>query len=260
MINIRNIGLSFDNENHFHKINGIYVPGCSSISKMIPKDWLASWASKMVVEKTTEELKSFRRNDLIKKSYFLNVLRNCKDSWKNVRDTAGDFGTKIHSHLEYIIKSKITGSEYSVPNDINENELKCIKQFLEMKEMKEAKWLFSELQIGHDGLMFAGIIDAIAVIDGEISIIDFKTTNSGVKLDYYCQIAGYAIGFEYMTEVPIKRWYILTIPRNGSNISLHKCSQPYLIYTELFMKCLDFHKIYGKTKNLFCGAKRKIYN
>jgi genome maintenance exonuclease 1 len=68
---------------------------------------------------------------------------------------------------------------------------------------------FQETFLYSDSLKCAGQTDCIAEFDGELSIIDFKTSRKEKKkewiLGYFIQAAFYAAAFYEMTGIPIKQ-------------------------------------------------------
>ena len=71
----------------------------------------------------------------------------------------------------------------------------------------------SEIQVCSRLNHFAGILDALAIINGEKVLLDFKTS-SGIKPDYTIQLAGLTICLEEMGFTPDK-CAILHIPKKG---------------------------------------------
>jgi len=66
-----------------------------------------------------------------------------------------------------------------------------------------------EVPLYSDELKLAGRVDCIAEWDGEIAIIDFKTSMKAKKEsyieNYYCQETAYALMWEEQTGIPIKK-------------------------------------------------------
>jgi hypothetical protein len=71
-------------------------------------------------------------------------------------------------------------------------------------------------------LGIAGTVDAIAEFDGELSIIDFKTSKKPKPRDwiehYFVQCAAYACMFYELTEIPVKKLVIIMSCENGECI------------------------------------------
>ena len=71
-------------------------------------------------------------------------------------------------------------------------------------------------------LGIAGTVDCIAEFDGELSIIDFKTSKKPKPRDwiehYFVQCAAYACMFYELTEIPVKKLVIIMSCENGECI------------------------------------------
>jgi hypothetical protein len=79
-----------------------------------------------------------------------------------------------------------------------------------------------------DHLGIAGRCDCIAMFDGKLSIIDFKTSKrplsafGGDKLDkYFRQAAGYAVMFEERTKIPVSQVVIIAAVDNEIHPEVH---------------------------------------
>ena len=109
---------------------------------------------------------------------------------------AGDIGTEIHDLVEKWIK----GLKYEIPD--NEKVRNGFNAFLEFQKQYKIKWLASEEIIGYvqDGeVLFAGIADALAEIDGKLVLVDFKSSK-GIYAEMYFQVAAYQMALEQMIE------------------------------------------------------------
>jgi ribosomal protein S18 acetylase RimI-like enzyme len=106
------------------------------------------------------------------------------------RDEAADIGTRAHSLIERHINgedlTKILQSEES------EQAVNAFKQYLKWERQTKLKLLskYQEVQLVSPTHQFGGTPDAIGEIDGEILLLDWKTSN-GVYPDYLIQLAAY---------------------------------------------------------------------
>jgi genome maintenance exonuclease 1 len=76
-----------------------------------------------------------------------------------------------------------------------------------------------EAPLYSDDLRIAGRVDCIAEFDGELAIIDFKTTKELKKIDwldkYFVQEAGYAYMYWERTQCEVKKLVTLSVAENG---------------------------------------------
>lgn len=198
-------GLTFNDKDgkHIHLIEGKEVPGCTSISGLFSDDgWKFAWPPKLMEEQLLVILKSGipLHEDHLKKA---------KNAWREKRDRSADSGTQAHSIIEKYIKTGLT-EMFVVENNEVEN---CVENFLSWEKAANPIWLASEIQVGSLKHSFAGILDALAQIDGGIVLVDFKTS-SGIKPDYNIQLAGLCICLEEM-GLKVDRRAILHLPKKG---------------------------------------------
>jgi len=116
-------------------------------------------------------------------------------------------GTAVHKLCEDYIDNDPDYSKKHMPSNI--------QMFNAMKPILDASinnvW-YQECFLYSNELQTAGQVDCIAEWNGELAVIDFKTSRKVKKeewiLNYYMQVAFYAKAFEDMTGIPIKKGVI----------------------------------------------------
>jgi genome maintenance exonuclease 1 len=118
-------------------------------------------------------------------------------------------GTNVHSLCEYYLN-----------NETNLNKKENVKpdafeMFLSLKPLLNRinNIHYQEQALWSEKLGMAGRVDCIAEFDGELSVIDFKTskrpkTPAQIE-DYYWQTSAYALMYEDMIGVPINNTVII---------------------------------------------------
>jgi hypothetical protein len=133
------------------------------------------------------------------------------DEAEAIKAAAGDKGSKVHNAIAAIlngqevrIDSKFSGSGSEQPEELTFEEAECIKSFLDWRATLESfepvAWdvvVFSEKH------GYAGTIDLVARVNGELYIIDFKTSQN-VWPEYEMQVSAYRQTVEN-AENPIYR-------------------------------------------------------
>ena len=117
-------------------------------------------------------------------------------------------GTAVHKLAEDYLNNDPTWNDGVMPNNL--------ASFLDLKKIIDERldnlW-FQEEFLYSDKLKCAGQVDCIAEFDGELSIIDFKTSLKPKKEEwvenYFVQAAFYAAAFYERTGIPIKQGVIL---------------------------------------------------
>lgn len=117
---------------------------------------------------------------------------------------AAERGTILHNTIENWIKFGIE----DVPQEY-EGYFKC---FLDFMKEKNPKILGSEVRMYHKLLKYSGTADLIADINGEITLIDYKSTsvisdmNCSVQLEAYAQaLASHGIRIARKGILPLRK-------------------------------------------------------
>lgn len=149
-----------------HKIE---VPSTTTVLKVLNKPGLVNWANSLGFKRTSY-LKELNRTAAV--------------------------GTLVHAYIEERLKNKLfrdLKKAFSLDDKSTNEVLTCYSAFkLWMKHNKsKLKILHSELQLVSNDHNFGGTIDFIAELDGELCIIDFKTS-SKVHPTMFLQLSAYA--------------------------------------------------------------------
>jgi genome maintenance exonuclease 1 len=121
---------------------------------------------------------------------------------------AANRGTAVHKLCEDYLDNKEDYSKKHMPANIH--------MFNTMKPLLDQKinnlW-FQESFLYSNDLKTGGQVDCIAEFEGELSVIDFKTSRRPKKADgilsYFMQVSFYAKAFEEMTGTPIRKGIVL---------------------------------------------------
>lgn len=215
ILNLKKIDLVFNGADgkHIHILNGCEVPGCTSISGLFQDDgWKFAWPPKLMYEEIVKEgLKAIENNtgEGLGFEELEAIAAKAKNAWRRKRDKAADSGIIAHGYIERYIKTK----KFENLEHENAEVQNCFAQFVLWQDKTNPHWLASELQVGSETNNFAGILDALAVIDRKLTLVDFKTSG-GIKDEYAVQLAGLMICLEEMGCKPEQR-AILHLPKDG---------------------------------------------
>lgn len=139
--------------------------------------------------------------------------------------TAAQRGTKVHQMCEDFINNKEVTREPFLAAALFGQLEKVITVKVDNVHAQECG-LYS------DKYMVAGRVDCIAEYNGELSIIDFKTSRSERNDDwnesYYIQASAYAEMFEERTGLPINQIVILVVTEDGVVQEFIKDKSDYL--------------------------------
>jgi genome maintenance exonuclease 1 len=149
-------------------------------------------------------------------------------------------GTAVHKLAEDYLNNEPDWDKDVMPNNLfSFSHLKSI-----IDERINNVW-FQEEYLYSDKLECAGQVDCIAEFDGQLSIIDFKTSRKPKKVEwitnYFIQASFYAAAFYERTGIPIKQGVILITVDH---------SEPQIFKVNTFDYLPHFIDVRKKYKNL----------
>jgi CRISPR/Cas system-associated exonuclease Cas4 (RecB family) len=210
----------FDEKLHAYTIDASLYAGVSSIVEERAKPFLVPWASKEAVKllgwdktltkKVEEEFEAIKK---LTPEQYLELLNQAKGRHTEIGNLAKKSGTESHDWIEAHIK----GTDLPIPNGKDEISIatsNAINAFLEWEHANKPEWVVSEKIIFSLKHQFAGTLDALAFIDGQLCLVDFKTSNQ-ISDSYALQIAGYMICLEE-AGIKVDRRVLLRIPKDGT--------------------------------------------
>lgn len=205
---------------YFRIDNGKLLAGVSSISSLAKtKDsdgFLAQWKVNEALDYIRENCKKIFRevpDGEEPVDYFYEVdeecLGNAKYAHKEKGKEATDVGTQIHELLEGYVDKRIKGLSVLFP--CTETTKLFVEDLVSWEKENNVEWLASELLVGDLENDVAGRLDGLAMVNGELTIIDFKVANT-IPPYYYIQLAGYASCLKSM-GIDVKNRLIMRLPK-----------------------------------------------
>jgi len=169
----------------------VQIPSVTRIIDSCFPKHLTEWAAKAGAD---AYLECWNQNLEVQDRYDLIV-----GAYKKIGEEAANIGSRVHNWLHQYITEAIP-EKFESP----EGGEKCIDAFLEWEKTRQVKWEESERLVfqARPGRRYAGTADALAEIDGQKFVVDFKTSKKIYK-SYYLQVSAYAaalndeLGLEY---------------------------------------------------------------
>ena len=119
---------------------------------------------------------------------------------------AAERGTAVHNAIENWIKFGF--------DDLDEEYHGYLDGFIDWWEKVKPDPVGSEIRIYHKLMRYGGTIDLLAMIEGKLNLIDFKTTSRLIEKNCRVQLEAYAMALEsHGIVVAEKR--ILHLAKNG---------------------------------------------
>lgn len=128
---------------------------------------------------------------------------------KSVIERSAARGSAIHE----LISDYVLTEEYDI-DEIQSEYIPYFGAFLEWWRTYRPKTLYSELKLGNPIIGFCGTCDFICIIDGELVLIDFKTTSALDKKYLSVQLAGYK-KLCFLSGLDIQKTYALHLKKDG---------------------------------------------
>ena len=241
--------VEFVNDKHQHryqvKATGEWLQGVSSVSSIVPKDWLSAWGGKECAKflgydehdnftNAEEMLEKIKGLDL--KGY-IKLLAEAKGASGRKSKTALVDGKLGHKWLEEFVGAKIAGA---VPPDKPTGSLeRPITQFLEWEANNIDYWILSEAIVAYPERKYCGTLDGLAMLkNGHLALIDFKFS-SHISEDYFLQTAAYAYTFEPY-GIKVQDRIIVRLPKTLEREEWNEREHKYeMIENNLEIKIVD---------------------
>ncbi len=119
------------------------------------------------------------------------------DEAEAIKQAAGDKGSKVHYAIEDLLKGYPVrmDAKYINPTTGQEEELtlqeyECLMSFAKWFEATKPEIISRELIVFNDQHGYAGMVDFVCMIDGQLYVIDFKT-GQYIWPEYKIQISAY---------------------------------------------------------------------
>ena len=216
--NGESVDLAFNEAKHQYSIEGNYVPAVTSIldSTIAKQRFLMPWAVKMGAEWFRDNRKDYMKGDITVDD----MVKGIKGAYKQKSSGAIALGKIVHDWCEQAILWKLGEAEPpAVPDD--ELAANSINAFREWVKSNEVEWIAAEKQVYSRRHNYAGTADAVARVNGEFSVIDFKTSNR-IYDEYYLQIAAYGNCMEDIYGEKIEAGYILRFDKESGRFEASK--------------------------------------
>lgn len=204
-----------------HYPTGILVD--SVTTKLIAdKPHLLKWAIKKGIE-WLETNDRFSKLATPERNQF---MIGAQEAYTEFRDQAGSVGSLAHTVIENYINYRIERGVW--PEDIR----KGFKEGADPRAIASARSveaiirkldivpIASEILVGSIKHKIAGTLDLLALVDGELTLIDWKTSNQ-VSDEYANQVAAYKFCFEEMTGLKIKKAQIFHLSKDYDKCTVY---------------------------------------
>ena len=154
-------------------------------------------------------------------NWIIKTSQGDPDKYWNVRNRDAQIGIDAHNLVELFAKRQmdiLTDEELETYKNINiqdEPLQKALTCFIDFYIKHKPKFLEVETPLFHKSIPYAGRIDAIAEIDGEVWLLDYKTSISVDKdMKIKMQLSAYARLYEKVGKHKIDRMGVIHLKKN----------------------------------------------
>lgn len=195
--------LEFDEEAHAYKWAGKFVPGVTSILKVVGKGpKLEGWIVNQTRDYWRDALMSGRRD-------FDKIHRESWSAGSKTMSAAGNIGKNVHLYAECFFK------KLNLPPLFTDEAKRGVEAFHKWFDSHHVKIKASERRVFSQEYYYAGTCDFVAEIDGVLGVGDIKTS-SGIFPEMRFQTAAYqqALQEEKGIKFPV-RWIVRFDKKTG---------------------------------------------
>lgn len=164
----------------------------------------------------------------------------------DARDVAATAGTLAHDMVECFLNNTEWKLMFEVRKETLQAAERAFATFRKWLDQTKIQIKHTEVSLVSEKHKVGGRLDAIGMHDGQLVLIDWKSSNS-VYADYLLQMAGYRILWEEnYPEQPIKGFHLCRFAKEKGDFSHH-------YYPELAMEgaaFLTMRSLYGEMKEI----------
>ena len=200
-------------------LDGTRVPGVTTVLGVLAKPALIAWANRM-------------------------GLRGI-DTSKYVRDAA-TAGTVAHYLIECDLKGIKADTSQFAPALVDLGENGYLK-WLEWKRGKDIRLVLSEEPMVSETFRYGGTPDAIVYLDGVLSLLDFKTSDSGIWPEMRHQVAAYD-NLVKEHQIPVERDIIIRLGKEDCAGFETETVADIPLHFKMFRFALDIYDLQKQLK------------
>ena len=225
---------------------------------VLSKPHLMAWSVKMGA---LWLLKEDRINRIQTERFRDDMIKGMQIAHTDIRDDAGAVGTIAHDAAEaYILewlrtKKKPKDITSFAPEGADPRSIASMRAVEAFFNKHTVIPLASEILVGDDRYS-AGTLDFLCMMNGKLTLVDFKTSNAIDQIGYSTQIAAYKYFFEKMTGLKIKDCKILHLSKDSDKFTVYKVNRIAHAWKAFKMICQLYDWVYGVRDKIVKDIKR----
>lgn len=148
----------------------VKVPGVTSVVGQLPKDFLTFWAAKESAEAAVSNWDIV--SELVKRDP-AGAVDYLKNAHRRKSKAASDLGSAAHDYFERLARGEVVNDRH-VHMDVKPH----VRWFREFLDEIQPEFIYLEETVWSDEHAVAGSFDAIAKVDGDLVVLDWKTSKA----------------------------------------------------------------------------------
>lgn len=189
------------------------------------------------------------------------MMNGAQTAHTDIRDDAGNVGTIAHNAAEaYINEWLATGirpeniQAFSIanPDPRSVASMRAVESFFHKYEIIP---LASEILVG-DSRYSAGTLDFLCIMNGKLTLLDFKTSNAVDQISYSAQVAAYKYFFDKMTGLKIQQCKILHLSKDYDKFTVYKINKLPQAWRAFKQICAVYDWVYGPGEKIIKDVKK----
>lgn len=209
---------------HFYVHNEIKYPSVSAPLGWIKKAELGQYGIRRTVDYVATNWKKFDENNINEH------LVNMANESERLKTTAGNTGTRVHYMRELAVDYWFANGswpQWQAMLPVTGEETAGIRSWLRFAD--ECKYIpvLCETSLVDPVLGVGGSLDDVGYVNGELCLVDLKTSNQIKQYNYYLQTSKYLQMLKYWSKCrAIKKVYILGVSKVKAEYKLIEVPTP----------------------------------
>ena len=152
-----------------------------------------------------------------------------------------DTGRLLHAYIQADLEGAVVDEVGYTPEQISLAK-KSFAQYLRWKNGKQIKTIKTEYVMVSEKYRYGGTLDALLEVDGELTLLDWKTSTH-ISLDYKLQVAAYLYLLQEQNIIP-SRVGVLRLPKSDSEFEYYEANANEHLqkYGEAWFKALEWYR------------------
>lgn len=237
----RETSIYYAHEEHSYcKIEGdefVVLPSVTTITGFMDRSApLMAWAVKLCCAKVKADFQHGREYTV---DEFDSLLSEAKRSYRTYTEAAAETGSIAHDYLQRWIEAQVAGVEFTEPLPEDPRAASGVQAALRWIADNNVKFVFTERKIYSPEHGYAGTADALAYVNGVLSLLDWKTSNA-IRTEYRFQVAAYAHAIEQELDLDIQQSFVIRLGKENAELEvLHISKEEQRHDLTVFLSLLD---------------------